>query len=41
MDANVKKSVLRMIPYGLFVLTATGKDDAAPFHARPNSVSHA
>src|SRR5256712_12738163 len=28
MDANVKKSVLRMIPYGLFVLTAKGKDDA-------------
>src|SRR5207245_6306305 len=28
MDANVKKSVLRMIPYGLYVLTARGKDDA-------------
>jgi flavin reductase (DIM6/NTAB) family NADH-FMN oxidoreductase RutF len=27
MDANVKKSVLRMIPYGLFVLTARGKGD--------------
>lgn len=26
MDANVKKSVLRMIPYGLFVLTAKGRD---------------
>ena len=28
MDANVKKTVLRMIPYGLYVLTAKGKDDA-------------
>ena len=28
MDANVKKSVLRMIPYGMYVLTAKGKDDA-------------
>src|SRR5882724_6247989 len=28
MDANVKKSVLRMIPYGMYVLTANGKDDA-------------
>jgi flavin reductase (DIM6/NTAB) family NADH-FMN oxidoreductase RutF len=28
MDANVKKTVLRMIPYGLYVLTARGKDDA-------------
>ncbi len=27
MDANVKKTVLRMIPYGLYVLTAKGKDD--------------
>jgi flavin reductase (DIM6/NTAB) family NADH-FMN oxidoreductase RutF len=27
MDANVKKTVLRMIPYGLYVLTARGKDD--------------
>jgi flavin reductase (DIM6/NTAB) family NADH-FMN oxidoreductase RutF len=27
MDANVKQTVLRMIPYGLFVLTAKGKDD--------------
>ena len=27
MDANVKKSVLRMIPYGLFVLTAEGKTE--------------
>jgi flavin reductase (DIM6/NTAB) family NADH-FMN oxidoreductase RutF len=27
-DANVKKTVLRMIPYGLYVLTARGKDDA-------------
>lgn len=26
MDANVKKTVLRMIPYGLYVLTAEGKD---------------
>jgi flavin reductase (DIM6/NTAB) family NADH-FMN oxidoreductase RutF len=25
-DANAKKSVLRMIPYGLYVLTAQGKD---------------
>jgi flavin reductase (DIM6/NTAB) family NADH-FMN oxidoreductase RutF len=28
MDANVKKTVLRMIPYGLYVLTAQGKDGA-------------
>jgi flavin reductase (DIM6/NTAB) family NADH-FMN oxidoreductase RutF len=28
MDANAKKTVLRMIPYGLYVLTAKGKDDA-------------
>jgi flavin reductase (DIM6/NTAB) family NADH-FMN oxidoreductase RutF len=28
MDANAKKTALRMIPYGLFVLTAKGKDDA-------------
>jgi flavin reductase (DIM6/NTAB) family NADH-FMN oxidoreductase RutF len=28
MDANVKKTVLRMIPYGLYVLTVRGKDDA-------------
>ncbi len=28
MDANVKKTVLRMIPYGLYVLTAKGKDDS-------------
>jgi flavin reductase (DIM6/NTAB) family NADH-FMN oxidoreductase RutF len=27
MDANAKKTVLRMIPYGLYVLTARGKDD--------------
>ena len=27
MDANVKKTVLRMIPYGLYVLTAKGKED--------------
>ena len=27
MDANAKKTVLRMIPYGLYVLTAKGKDD--------------
>jgi len=27
MDANTKKTVLRMIPYGLYVLTAKGKDD--------------
>jgi len=27
LDANVKKTVLRMIPYGLYVLTAKGKDD--------------
>jgi len=27
MDANVKKTALRMIPYGLYVLTARGKDD--------------
>src|SRR6266508_1537467 len=26
MDANVKKTVLRMIPYGLYVLTVVGKD---------------
>jgi flavin reductase (DIM6/NTAB) family NADH-FMN oxidoreductase RutF len=26
MDANAKKTALRMIPYGLFVLTAAGKD---------------
>ncbi len=26
MDANAKKTALRMIPYGLFVLTAEGKD---------------
>lgn len=25
MDANVKKSVLRMIPYGLYVLTAKAR----------------
>ena len=28
MDSNIKKSVLRMIPYGLYVLTVTGKDGA-------------
>jgi flavin reductase (DIM6/NTAB) family NADH-FMN oxidoreductase RutF len=28
MDPNVKKTVLRMIPYGLYVLTAEGKDGA-------------
>jgi flavin reductase (DIM6/NTAB) family NADH-FMN oxidoreductase RutF len=28
MDQNMKKTVLRMIPYGLYVLTAKGKDDA-------------
>jgi flavin reductase (DIM6/NTAB) family NADH-FMN oxidoreductase RutF len=28
MDANAKKTVLRMIPYGLYVLTAQGKDGA-------------
>ncbi|MBI3825903.1 MAG: flavin reductase family protein [Candidatus Rokubacteria bacterium] len=28
MDANAKKTVLRMIPYGLYVLTAEGKDGA-------------
>ena len=27
MDANAKKTALRMIPYGLYVLTAKGKDD--------------
>jgi flavin reductase (DIM6/NTAB) family NADH-FMN oxidoreductase RutF len=27
MDANTKKTALRMIPYGLFVLTAKGKND--------------
>src|SRR5262245_60556715 len=27
MDANAKKTALRMVPYGLFVLTAKGKDD--------------
>jgi flavin reductase (DIM6/NTAB) family NADH-FMN oxidoreductase RutF len=26
MDANVKKTALRMIPYGLYVLTSEGKD---------------
>ena len=26
MDPNVKKSTLRMIPYGLYVLTAASKD---------------
>jgi flavin reductase (DIM6/NTAB) family NADH-FMN oxidoreductase RutF len=26
-DANVKKTALRMIPYGLYVLTAKGTDD--------------
>src|SRR5215470_15076521 len=26
MDANAKKTTLRMIPYGLYVLTAAGKD---------------
>src|SRR2546421_2691827 len=26
MDPNAKKTALRMIPYGLFVLTASGKD---------------
>ncbi len=28
MDPNVKKTALRMIPYGLYVLTAQGKDGA-------------
>ena len=28
MDANTKKTALRMIPYGLYVLTAKGRDDA-------------
>lgn len=28
MDQNAKKTVLRMIPYGLYVLTARGKDEA-------------
>ena len=26
MDADAKKTALRMIPYGLYVLTAEGKD---------------
>ncbi len=26
MDANAKKTALRMIPYGLYVLTAEAKD---------------
>jgi flavin reductase (DIM6/NTAB) family NADH-FMN oxidoreductase RutF len=26
MDANAKKTALRMIPYGLYVLTAQAKD---------------
>ena len=26
MDANAKKTALRMIPYGLYILTAEGKD---------------
>ena len=26
MDADAKKTALRMIPYGLYVLTAAGKD---------------
>lgn len=30
MDANAKKTVQRMIPYGLYVPTAKGKDDAVP-----------
>lgn len=29
MDANAKKTALRMIPYGLFVLTADGKSGTA------------
>jgi flavin reductase (DIM6/NTAB) family NADH-FMN oxidoreductase RutF len=28
MDPNAKKTALRMIPYGLYVLTAKGKDGA-------------
>ena len=28
MDANAKKTALRMIPYGLYVLTAESKDGA-------------
>src|SRR5512132_434462 len=28
MDPNAKKTTLRMIPYGLYVLTAAGKDAA-------------
>ena len=30
MDPNAKKTALRMIPYGLFVLTAAKKDEVAP-----------
>ena len=26
MDQNAKKSALRMIPYGIYVMTAEGKD---------------
>jgi flavin reductase (DIM6/NTAB) family NADH-FMN oxidoreductase RutF len=29
MDADAKKTALRMIPYGLFVITATGKSGSA------------
>ncbi len=29
MDADAKKTALRMIPYGLYVLTAEGKDAEA------------
>ncbi len=40
MDANVKKTVLRMIPYGLFVLTAESKD-GTPAAATVNWVTQA
>jgi flavin reductase (DIM6/NTAB) family NADH-FMN oxidoreductase RutF len=30
MDADIKKATLRMIPYGLYVMTAKSGDEIAP-----------
>ena len=39
MDADTKKMALRMVPYGIYVLTAKGSDGsiaAAPIGGRPD-----
>jgi len=41
MDANVKKTTLRMIPYGLYVLTAASKDGSRVSAGTVNFVTQA